>query len=235
MTKTEIRTEVLVRLGKDTTSAWTSSTILNSWIDQAHRWATGYHKWPFTEGRVSTTFASLVANEDGNLVGLYPEGWKSDSIRQLQIGGYRLKKLNWEDFQIFREDYSTGTDRVFSDFNRQYFVNPNIDVSGTTSVWGQYTPTVLDDESTTENTVFSGEEEGNQGIIEEVVGYALRRDGKEKESVEKHLIAKANLDELWKRITDEQYAYQSKNRGMFERINVVDGSMYDDNLNEDQF
>jgi hypothetical protein len=235
MTKSEIRTEVLVRLGKDTTSAWTSSTILNNWIDQAHRWAAGYHKWPFTEARVSTTFASLVANEDGNLVGLYPEGWKSDSIRQLQVGGYRLKKLNWEDFQIFREDYSTNDDRVFSDFNRQYFVNPNIDVSGTTSVWGQYTPIVLDDESSTENTIFAGEEEGNQGIIEMSIAYALRRDGKEKEALDHQLVAKTTLDELYKRITDEQYAYQSKNRGMFDRIDVVNGDMYDDELNTDQF
>jgi hypothetical protein len=235
MTKTDIRTEVLVRLGKDTTSAWTSATIVNSLVDQAHKWASAYKKWPFTEGRQSTTFASLVTNEDGDLRGEFPEGWKSDSIRIMQICGYRLQKLNYEDYRIFREENSSSTDRVFSDFARNYVINPHIDVSGTITAWGQFTPAVLDDESTTDNTVFGGEDEGNQAIIEEAMAYLLRRDGKEKESIERHQYAQVLLDQLYQRIGDEQYAYQSKNRGMFQRIDLINGDLYGDELNTDQF
>jgi hypothetical protein len=235
MIKSDIRMEVLVRTGKDTTSAWSSATIINAQIDQAHKWAAGYKKWPFTEGRVSTTFASLTTNEDGDYRGEYPEGWKSDSVRILTVGGYRLQKLNFEDFKIFREEQSGSSDRVFTDFSRSYYINPSIDVSGTVTAWGQYTPANLDDESSSDHTVFIGEDEGNQAIIEETIGYVLRRDGKQKEAIERHQIAQGLLDQLWQRIGDEQYAYQSKDRGIFERIDVVNGSFYDDTLDTDQF
>ena len=237
MTRYEIKTEVLVRLGKDTTSAWTSEAFLNDWVNQAHKWAAGYHKWPMTEGKQSTTFASLVTDEQGYLRGEYPEGWKSDSIRQLTIDGKRLQKLNWEDFQIFVEE-QTSDDRVYSDFARQYFINPNIDLSGTVTAWGQYSPADIPDGdgSTADdmNTVFVGESEADQAIVEMAMSYVLRRDGREKESIDRQQIAKGWLDELWKRITDEGYAYHSKNRGMFTRVDVVDGT-YHDELNTDQF
>lgn len=234
-TKTDIRREVLVRLGKDTTSAWTSATIVNSWVDQAHRWASGFKKWPFTEGRVSTTFASLVTSEDGYLRGEYPEGWKSDSIRQLVIGGDRVQKLNWEDFQMYLENHEDDNERIFSDFGRSYYINPRIDLSGSTTVWGQYTPAILDDESASDDTVFRGEEEGNQAIIEESVSYALRRDGKETEYINHHKIAEDHLNKLWERITAEQFAYQSKDRGMFTRVDILNGGYYDDELDTNQF
>jgi hypothetical protein len=221
-------------LGKDTTSAWTSDTQLNRLIDQAHKWAAGYHKWPFTEGRISTTLASLTTNEDSYLRGEYPEGWKSDSIRQLTIGGLRYQKLNFEDFQIYLEEQPRGTDKVYSDFARVYYVNPNTGVSGTVAAWGQYTPATLDDESATDETVFRGEDEANQAIIDEVISYLLRRDGKEQEAVNHHNLAKQTLEELWKRIGDEQFAYQTKDREMFTRVDVVNGGYYDD-LDTDQF
>ena len=113
MTRGEIRTEILVRSGKDTTSAWTSEAFLNDWVNQAHKWAGGYKPWVFTEGRTSTTWASV---EELNF-----EGYKADSFRLLQIGGKRLTKLNFEDYQIFREEEASGTDRVFSDFGRLVF------------------------------------------------------------------------------------------------------------------
>lgn len=234
MVKSEIKMEVLVRLGKDTTSAWTSDTQLNRLIDQAHRWAAGYHKWPFTEGRFSTTFASLITNEDSYLRGEYPEGWKSDSIRQLTVGGLRYQKTNFEDFQIYQEDQTSGTDKIFSDFARAYYINPNAGASGTISAWGQYTPAALDDESASDETVFKGEDEANQAIIDEAMSYLLRRDSRETEAINHHELAKKALDELWKRIGDEQFAYQSKDRSMFSRVDVINGGFLD-GLDTDQF
>ena len=58
MVKGDIITEVLVRGGKNTTSGWVTDTMLNNWVSMAHRWAAGYKPWPFSEGRVSTTFAT---------------------------------------------------------------------------------------------------------------------------------------------------------------------------------
>ena len=238
MTRGDIRTEILVRMGKDTTSAWTSEPILNDWINQAHKWAAGYKKWPFTEGRASTTFASLASSTDGYLAGSYPEGWKSDSIRMLTIDGKRVKKTDFYKFQSFLQDNSSSSERIFSDFGRLYYINPRIDISGSVVAWGQYTPADIDDgdgNDTTE-TVFVGEDEGNQAIIEEALSYALKRDNRVKESIEHHNIAKVHLEEVYKRIADEQFGYQStKDDGMFERFDVLEGGFRDEIFKRDQF
>ena len=176
MTLGDIISEVVVRLGTDTTVAFYTDAILERWIDQAHRWGAGYHKWPFTEGKVSTTFTTTPEAK------LYPEGWRSDSIRLLQVGTdtpSRLQKLTFEDYQIYRENNNTGTDRVYSDFAGEFYINPNVDLSGTTTLWGQYMPAPL-----TGDTVFTGrEDEGNEAIINEVMSYAMYREKKTQEAI----------------------------------------------------
>src|SRR3990170_5148363 len=132
MTISDLLQEITVRLGTDTTTAIYTDAILERWIDQAHRWAAGQHKYPFTEGKVTTTYTTVEAK-------LYPEGWRSDSIRLLQIGTdtpARLQKLTFEDYQIYRENNPSGTDRIYSDFAGEFYINPNIDLSGTTTLWG---------------------------------------------------------------------------------------------------
>ena len=232
MDRGTIKTEILVRSGKDTTSAWTSEAFLNDWINQAHRWAAGYKPWPFTEGRTSTTYAGI---EELNF-----EGYKADSFRFMQVGGKRLQKLNFEDYQIFREEQSSAEDRVFSDFGRLVYINPNADVSGTLTAWGQYIPVdIPDGDGATADdmeTVFTpGGDEGNQAIIEEVIGYIASRENKNQEAINRHLLAKNLLEELWKRVQDEAFAYQTKDRGQWARMDVLNGGMYDDSLDTNQF
>jgi hypothetical protein len=231
MTRGEIKIEILVRSGKDTTSAWTSEAFLNDWINQAHKWAAGYKPWPFTEGRVSTTYTTT---EEWSF-----EGYKADSFRFIQVGGKRLQKINFEDYQIFKEEQSSSADKIFSDFGRLVYINTNAGLSGTLTAWGQYIPAdIPDGDGATADdmeTVFTyGGDEGNQAIIEKVLGYMANRDNKQKEAINNHALAKNILDELWKRIEDEQFAYHTKDRGQWERIDILNGRMYDD-LKENQF
>jgi hypothetical protein len=230
MLKSDLGTQILVR-GGWSTSYTVTSTNLDLLIDRAHQFCAGYKKWPFTEGRVSTTFASLVTTEDGYLVGEYPEGWKSDSIRLLKIGGYEVDKTSFYKFTKFLENYPQGNDRMFSDYARRYYVNPRIDLSGTVSVWGQYTPAALD----SENTVFQGETEGDEAIIEMAMSYIYERLGDTNNSLNHEKTSRQTLEELWKRIEAEQYAYQTPpDDGMFKRFSVLDGGFQDD-INENQF
>lgn len=231
-TALDIVKEVLVRLGTSTTTSITgyTDTIMSSWLNKSNRWAAGYHKWPFVEGRSSTTYTSSTEEWE------YPEGWKSDSISRLTIGGYRLEKKDFESYNIYREEESDGTDRIFSDYGRIYYVNPNTALTGTMWVYGQYTPMVIDitsGDNTT--TAFSyAEEEGNEAIMHEMLSYAKSRERKPQESMVEHQMAIQTLDNIWKRIMDEQYAYQSKSRGMFKYFDVLqggDGPIID----EDQF
>jgi len=220
----DIKNQVLVRLGASTTLAYYTDTILTNWFTLAHKWATSYKKWPYTEGKESTTYAS--SSEEY----AYPEGWRPDSIRLLQVGGKRHQKLNFEDYQIFREEQSSSKDRVFTDYMNRYFINPNTDASGTITVWGQYQPTwdITDEDF---KTVFSNiDEDGNEAIINRMLSYAMEREKKGQESVNFLQKGQLLLDAMWKRIQDEKFGYQGKDRGMWKDFDVLGGD-YNDNTN----
>jgi len=220
----EIKAEVLVELGASTTLAYYTDTILNDWINKSHIWASGYKKWPFTEGRVNTTFASLVTDVDSFLRGEYPEGWKSDSIRQMRIESKNVEKINYLDFYRYLEelpDVSGNRSRVFTDFGRSYYVHPNIDLGGSISLWGQYTPADLDTTDPDAPTAFSSTEEGNEAMVERVLGYAMIREKKMTEAQAHNQRAKEILDELWEDIKAEGFGYHTKRRGMFKYFDVL--------------
>ena len=232
-TRDQIFTEVLVRNNLTTADSFITDTYLKNWYRDSHIWATSFKKWPMTEGRLQTTFAtgSGPGGDEWNF-----EGYKADSFRLLQIGGKLLKKLNFADYQIFRESQTSGEDRVFSDFGRTVFINPNIDLSGTIVAYGQYQPyiDVTDDSGTTIFTDF--DDEGNEAIVEKMSGYLKRRLHLAKEAELHDERAAAKLEEVYKRIQDEQYAYQtSEDRGgMFERLDILGGNHFSD-IRENQF
>ena len=225
----DIMTEVLVRNNLTTTDGFITDSILQDWTRMAHKWSSSFHKWPFTEGRISTTFTAV---EEWDF-----EGYKTDSFRIIQVGGKRLKKLDFANYQIFREEEPSSDERVFSDFGRTVFINPNIDLSGTLTAWGQYEPN-LDPTDLTSLTVFSGyDEEGNEAIVEKMQSYLKRREHLPQEAELHDQRALAKLDEIWKRILDEQYAYQTHpdSGGMFKRFDVLEGAEREEITKRDQF
>lgn len=225
-----LKTEFLVQNQSSTTAAFYTDAIIAEWADQSHQWAAAFHKWPFTEGRVSTTWAST---EEWSF-----EGYKSDSFRIVQVGGKRLRKLDFANYQIFREEEPSADDRVFSDFGRIVFINPNIDLSGTLTAWGQYIPTAFDITDLTAKTVFSDNEpEGNEAIVSKMLSLARNREKKLTEAKYFEDQAKLKLDELYKRILEEQYAYQTHpdSGGMWERFDVLRGGYEEEITRENQF
>ena len=234
-TVNDIITEVLVRNNRTTTDSFITDTYLQGWVKDAHVWASSFHKWPFTEGRLSTTFTS------GGGPGAdewYFEGYKSDSERILTIGGKRFTKLNFEDYLLYREEEANGTDRVFSDFGRTLFINPYATgASGTLYTYGQIQP-ALDVTDYTATTIFSGwDEEGNEALVEKISGYIKRREHAVEESELHDQRATAKLEEIWKRVQDEQYRYQTHpdRGGMFPRFDVLRGLQQDEIWKRDQF
>lgn len=225
-TRDDIFTQVLVRNNRTTTDSFITDTILKAWFKDAHEWASSHRKWPFTEGRASTTWAT----EETPVF----EGWKSDSTRFIQVGGYRYQKLNFEDYQIFREEQPNSDERVFSDFARTYFINPN-STAGTLVAYGQYTP-YIDVTDETGITIFSDfDEEGNEAIVEKMTSYLKRREHLAEEAELHDNRAVAKLEAVWDKISKEQFAYHSNDRGMFKRLDVLGGNYYDDLIKRDQF
>lgn len=226
----DIQNDVVRKLGIATTAAYYSDTIINGWIQQAARWAAAYKKWPFTEGRVSTTY---TGSEEWSF-----EGYKAESFRMLLIDGKRYQKMNYEDYLILKEVEPNSTERVFSDYGRLVIVNGGAGDSGTMTAYGQYQPADIDVTDNTALTVFSsGDEEGNEAIVEKVLEFANSREKKPDEALVHLQKAAAILEALWKKCADEQFAYQtSKQRGgMFKRIDVVNGGLPGELYKRDQF
>lgn len=227
-------TEVLVRNNRTTTDGFITDTILQGWIRDASNWATGVFKWPFTEARDQSTAWS--GTEEINY-STFNFKYRSDSIRILQVGGKRFKKLNFEDYQIFRESEPQGTDRVFTDYARVIYINPYADASGTLAVFGQSMPN-LDTTDLTATTIFSTyDEEGNEAIVEKASSYLKRREHLPQEAELHDTRAATKLAEIWKRIQDEQAMYQTHQDrgGMFGRIDVLRGRNMDDLNSINQF
>ena len=225
----DIFTEFLIRNNRTTTDSFITDAMLQDWTRMSHTWASSQHKFPFTEGRVSTTFS---ATEEWNF-----EGYKADSFRLMQIGGKRLKKLDFRNYQIFREEEPSSDERVFADFGRTVFINPNVDLAGTLTAWGQYEP-VIDPTDLTAITIFSGfDEEGNEAILEKMTAYLKRREHIPNEAELHDKRASLILDEIWKRVLDEQYQYQTHpdSGGMFRRFDVLEGDYQEEIFRKDQF
>lgn len=211
----------------NTSVAFYTDEIINDFFNQAHRCAASYKKWPFTEGMVSTTYTTT---EEWSF-----EGYKADSFRMIQIGGKKYDKKNFRDYQIYREDNESGTDKIYSDYGRTLFINPMAGGSGTLTAYGQFLPAELDTSVPATETVFSSDEDGNEAIVNLMMSYAKEREHKANESDRLLNKAKIILDNLWKKFEDEQFAYQTHNTGMFERFDVLKGAMNDEIIRRDQF
>lgn len=232
-TRNDIFAEVLARNNRTTTDGFISDTILEGWLGDAHQWASAFHKWPFTEGRVMTTYTTGSGSDSDEW---YFEGYKADSFRIITVGGKRLQKLNFADYQILREENASSSERVFADYGNALFINPNADVSGTVVAYGQFVP-VIDPNYGVQTTIFSGNnEEGNEAIVEKMTSYLKRREHLMNEAELHDQRAVMKLEEVWKRILDEQYAYQTtpERGGIFKYFDVLEGTTGDE-LNTDQF
>lgn len=228
-TRDDIFNQLLVRNNLTTTDTFVTDATLKTWFTDAHIWSSSFHKWPMTEGRVSTTF---TGSEEWAL-----EGYKADSFRIMQIGGKRLTKLNFEDYQTFREEEPSANDRVFSSFGKLVYINPYVDLTGTLVAYGQYQPYV-DVTDETGITIFTDwNDEGNEGVLEKMSSYLKRRLGNN-EAAELHdQRAAAKLEEVWKRYQEEQFKKQTHpdSGGMFKRFDVIHGAQSDELIKRDQF
>lgn len=233
----DIITEVLVRNNRTTTDTFITDATIQGWVKDAATWAAAYKKWPMTEGKASTSSASLVTSQEGYTTLSYPESFKADSVRLLTIGGKRFEKKNFYRFQSFLEDNPSDTSKIWTDYGRQILINPNAsDVSGTVVTWGQYTP-VLDVTDLTAKTIFSDyDEQGNEAIVKKTTAYLKEREHQKEESQVAEKEAIDILSSVKGLIDDEQHAYQDTNNdGMFKRFDVLRGGFREDLTNTDQF
>jgi len=211
----ELQTELQNRLSIVSTNTFWTLSMIKSWLNQANKWACNYKFWPFTEKAKYTISRANALYYD------YPESFRSDSIRLLQIeqdDGIMAdyKKIRYEDFVKYVLENPSGTDKVFSDFRRQYFINPKVAVAKREiCVWGQEKPALLVND--TDKTPFAeGDEAGEEAIIKRALMIALQKASNYQKATIERDEARLILEDCWARISEEQAGYQSKNREFFD-------------------
>lgn len=236
-TNNDLITEVLVRNNRTTTDSFITDSTIQGWLKDAHDWASAFKKWPMTEGKNSTTASSVGTSPEGYIRLSYPEGYKSDSIRLITVGGKRTQKKNFYKFQQFVEDNPNDTSKIWTDYGREVLFNPNIsEFSGTIVSWGQYMP-ILDVTDLTATTIFSDyDQQGNEAIVHKMTSYLKRREHLAEEAELYDKKASDVLMEVKGLIDDEQFGYQdTQNEGMFKRFDVTRGGFKEDIFRRDQW
>lgn len=230
----DIKTEVLVRLQQGTSAAFYTDTILNQWADLSHRWAASYKKWPF-----SFYFDQSIAFVSGTESYTYPSNFKTHSIRFIQDQSTGAnppiyQKVDFKSYQNYRTTNSSGQDKIFADLGRLFYINPNV-ATGTLMCYGIILPNSLAGDPTSTTVFSNADEDGNEAIVEFMLGYAMKRERKE-DLAEVHIAqAKAILDNLWSTMIPEEGNAQGKDLSMWKRFNVERGVLSEDLLKRDQF
>jgi len=207
-----------------------SQAELVRWLQSSYEEAAARHSWPFFEGRLEITSSGEKYD--------YPTNVKSDSLRYLTVNDKRYEKLLFEDYLKYKEDYPSGSEKIFSDRNRVIYINYLAeDFGGSIALYAQVhvSGSVA---STTSSTVFTAAEpEADEAIVQLAFSKAL---GSEKmknpnQASKERSEAFEVLDGIWERIKEKAHTYQTKDTPMFKRMNVLGGGLEDDIRSRNQF
>jgi len=194
---------------------------IKNWLNLAIQRAWDYARWIFSEKAVYTQTTTAEYYD-------YPNEFISDSIHILKVGDENgdmktYKKITFEDYQKYREEEPDGTDKVFSDFHRFYFINPNT-FSGAgkkIEIWGKKRAKKLTGD--TDLLPFSPdiddeENSGNEAIVRLAYSIALATDKKKDpaRAAREETTTYQMLEIIAKREREEQPRYQTKDRSLFD-------------------
>lgn len=218
----ELRAELESDLLTSSTGTFYSTAKLNTALNRANRWACSRYPWPYTEEAKYAT--SVAAQEYYD----YPAAWQSDSISRLSVkpsGGAEVsyRKVAFQEFERYRLANPSGTDKIFSDHGRFYFIWPVVqDSTSTVYIWGQAITATLSADAD-KSPLSYGEQQLEEAIIKYAKSLMLeRRDvGPSNQSSKLVADAEATLLACWNRIRARQQQYRQMTRPLFERINVV--------------
>jgi hypothetical protein len=200
-----------------------SETDLQVFIQLGILKAWDFKPWPFTRKvKKATTISTEYYDQPTDLM--------NGSIYKLTIGGKEYKKIIDEDYFKHFEDYSSSTERVWTEVETYIFVNRNAyTVGDEMCLFGKKFPITL---STTSDLLpFSPatdnyEHSGNEAIV--LFGYAEALDSEKLKNPTQAEVerkkAYETLSILWKPFAEQKALLQSKGRPMFNTQDYLGGS-----------
>jgi hypothetical protein len=192
---------------------------LGVWIQLGVIKAWDYKPWDFTEGsKTGTTISDMITSGYVD----YPQDIQTGSVYLLRVNGYEYKKILFQDYLKFQEDYPNNSNRFWSEQKRFIFINPNAySIGETFDLYGKLMPPVLT--NPTDTLPFSPdsdnyEHSGNEAIV--MLGYAEALDSKKYNDPQGAEIERGKayqlLDLIWKPFKEARSLLQTKNRPFFE-------------------
>ena len=210
--------EVRDRLTILSTSTLITITMIKKWLNMAKDWSLVFFAWPFLQ-KLSTDLVDATGTY------AYPSLIRTKSIYLITVNGERYVKINYEDYLKYLEDYSTGDDRVWAEFDRDIYINGNAcSVGETINMYGQ--EAVADLSGDTDVTPFdAAEPSGDEAIIRRAVAVGMKKiGGLDAEALIEEREAKEILDTIWARIQEAKPREIRKGRPLFRKINILKGT-----------
>ena len=212
-----MQTEVLDRLTVLSTSTYITTAMVKRWLNMGMHWALTWKKWPFLEMKG----ADLI---DATATYPYPTGMRSKSAFLVRVDNKRYEKIRYEDYLTYLEDYSTGTDKVWAEYDRSIYINANACVVGNTvEIYGQ--ESVNDMSADADTTPFTAAEPlGDEAVIDKAVSMACKKiPGLLKQAQLEEQSAMQKLEIVWARIQEAKPREVLKSTPLLRKIDVLKG------------
>lgn len=195
-----------------------TDTDLGIFIQLGVQKAWDYKPWDFTEGaKTATTNSDMATSGYAD----YPQDFQSGSIFLLTVGGKEFKKILFQDYRKYFEDYPDAEDRLWSEYKRFIFTNANAySVGDALCLFGKLMPPVLsgaNDLLPFSPDTDNQEHSGNEAIV--LLAYSEALASEKKKNPQQAEIERGKayqiLDLIWKPMADARATLQSKNRPFF--------------------
>ena len=192
---------------------------IKRWLNMGKNRALSYKKWPFLE-----YIGSDLIDATGEYP--YPTLTKTKSVFLITVAGERYVKVSYEDYLKYFEDNSSGTDRIWAEFDRTISINGN-DCSVGDAIKFYSQQGVADMSGDSDTTPFdAAEPSGDEAIIKFARAIALSSDKLKNptKARKEDLEAKEILNQIWDRIQEVKPREIRKGTPRFKRINILKGT-----------
>ena len=209
--------EVLDRLTVLSTSTYLTTTMVKRWLNLAMHWALSWKKWPFLEMK-GTDLIDATATYP------YPTGMRTKSAFLVRVDSKRYDKIRYEDYLTYFEDYPSNTDKVWTEYDRNIYINANAcTVGNAVEIYGQESISDMSvDADTTPFTV--AEPLGDEAIIDKAVSLACKKiPGLLNQAQLEEQSAAQKLEIVWDRIREVMPRSVLKTTPLFRKIDVLKG------------
>ena len=210
-----------------------SDAYIKRKVNEANRWATS--KYPWAENEEALKFApdldgeTTIQDETGKPQEWYdyPANYTTDQMtRAVIVNDPTWRKTNYTEYITYRLNNPQGTDKIWTDYGRQMFFNPNAlpttgDLTYAIVVYGHKLATTLT--NNTDQTYFYGNEGVELAMLKkaQALCYKKGRGSMYERGVALEQEAENDLAVCYQKYRRSQASYESKDGVVFNPIQVI--------------